>query len=119
MLTALFFLMTFATIGTLVWAGVQLLQVEENPLASRLQELQSSAMVTSVARSPRRTGKGGFLNWVLYIISVIPGGEEWIRDNEKELNQAGVRNRKAVASYALFNLAFMAALMAGAIWLQR
>ena len=62
MLTALFFLLAFATIGTLIWAGVQLLQVEENPLADRLQELQSNAMVTSAGRTPRRTGKGGFLN---------------------------------------------------------
>ncbi len=119
MLTALFFLLTFATIGTLIWAGIQLLQVEENPLADRLQELQSSAMVTSVGRTPRRTGKGGFLNWVLYIVSVIPGGEDWIAENEKELNQAGIRNRKAVAMYALFNLTFLAALMGGAIWLQQ
>jgi len=37
MLTALFFLLAFATIGTLIWAGIQLLQVEENPLADRLQ----------------------------------------------------------------------------------
>jgi tight adherence protein C len=103
MLTALFFLLTFATIGTLVWAGV---------------ELQSSAMVTSVGRTPRRTGKGGFLNWVLYFVSIIPGGEDWIEENEKELNQAGIRNRKAVALYALFNLAFMLALMGGAVWLQ-
>jgi tight adherence protein C len=118
MLTALFFLMTFATIATLIWAGMQLLQVEEDPLADRLQELQSSAMVTSVARTPRRAA-GGFLNWVLYIISIIPGGEEWIRENEKELNQAGIRNRKSVAAYALFNLGFMALLIGGAIWLQQ
>src|SRR4051812_6868700 len=113
MLTVLFFIATFATIGTLIWAGIQLLQVEENPLADRLQELQSSAMVTSTSRTPRRTGKGGFLNWVLYIVSVIPGGEDWIEENEKELNQAGIRNRKGVALYALFNLAFMAALVGG------
>src|SRR5215212_8858003 len=118
MLTALFFVMTFATIGALIWAGLQLVQVEENPLGDRLQELQSNAMVTSV-RTPRRTGKGGFLNWVLYIVSVIPGGEDWITEHEKHLNQAGIRNRKAVAIYALFNLAFMGALMGGAIWLQQ
>ena len=40
MLTVLFFLMSFATIATLIWAGIQLLQVEENPLADRLAELQ-------------------------------------------------------------------------------
>src|SRR6266481_3384015 len=119
MASAFFFLTTFATIATLIWAGVQLLQVEENPLADRLQELQSSAMVTSVGRSPRRTGKGGFLNWVLYFVSIIPGGEDWIEENEKELNQAGIRNRKAVALYALFNFTFLAALIGGAIYLQQ
>jgi tight adherence protein C len=119
MLTAIFFLLTFATVAALIWAGMQLLTVEENPLADRLQELQSNAMVSSVARTPRRRGRGGFLNWVLYAISLIPGGEDWIEDNEKELNQAGVRNRQAVAAYALFNFVFMALLMGGAIWLQR
>src|SRR6266446_2558 len=119
MLTALFFLAAFATFGTLIWAGLQLIQPEENPLADRLQELQSSAMVASAGRTPRRSGKGGFLNWVLYIVSVIPGGEDWIDENERELNQAGIRNRKGVALYALFNLAFLAALMGGAVWLQQ
>ena len=119
MLTALFFLLTFATVAALVWGAMQLLTVEENPLADRLQELQSSAMVSSTARAPRRTGRGGFLNWLLYAISLIPGGEDWIEDSEKELNQAGIRNRKAVAAYALFNFAFMGLLMAGAVWLQR
>ena len=56
---------------------------------------------------------------MLYIVSVIPGGEDWIDENEKELNQAGIRNRKAVAIYALFNLAFLAALIGGAIYLQQ
>jgi len=120
MLTALFFLLTFATVAALVWAAMKLLTVEENPLSDRLQELQSSAMVSSsVSRGPRRMGGGGFLNWLLFAISHIPGGEDWIEDNEKELNQAGIRNRKAVAAYALFNFAFMGLLMAGAIWLQR
>jgi tight adherence protein C len=119
MITALFFLMTFATVAALVWGAMELLTVEENPLADRLQELQSSAMVSSTARVPRRTGRGGFLNWLLYAISLIPGGEDWIEDSEKELNQAGIRNRKAVAAYALFNFAFMGLLMAGAVWLQR
>ena len=119
MLAILFFLLTFTTVAALVWGAMELLTVEENPLADRLQELQSSAMVSSVSRVPRRTGRGGFLNWLLYAISLIPGGEDWIEDSEKELNQAGIRNRRAVAAYALFNIAFMGLLMFGAIWLQR
>jgi tight adherence protein C len=119
MLTALFFLMTFATLATLIWAGIQLFQVEENPLADRLQELQSNAMVSTVGRASRRTGRGGFSNWVLYLVSLVPGGEDWLRDTEKELNQAGLRNRQAAAAYVLFNFVFMGALIAGAVWLQR
>jgi tight adherence protein C len=119
MLAVLFFILTFATVGALVWAGISLLTVEENPLADRLQELQSSAMVSSTSTRARRTGQGGFLNWLLYIISMIPGGEDWIEDSEKELNQAGIRTRSAVALYAIFNFVFMGLLMAGAIWLQK
>jgi tight adherence protein C len=119
LLTILFFVMCFATVAALVWAGIRLLTVEENPLADRLQELQSSAMVSSAARAPRRRGEGGFVNWLLYVISMIPGGEDWISDSEKELNQAGIRTRSAVAAYAVFNIVFMALLMAGALWLQR
>ena len=55
MLTALFFLMTFATVATLIWAGTQLFQEQDDPLADRLQELQSSAMVsTAVTRMTSR-----------------------------------------------------------------
>ena len=50
MLTAIFFLLTFATVAALVWGAMKLLTVEENPLGDRLQELQSSAMVSSAAR---------------------------------------------------------------------
>ena len=119
MLTALFFLMTFATLSTLIWAGMQLFQVEENPLADRLQELQSNAMVSTTGRAARRTGRGGFANWVLYVVSIVPGVEDWLRDTEKELSQAGLRNRQALAAYVLFNFVFMGALLAGAVWLQR
>lgn len=118
MLTALFFLLAFATVAALIWSGIRLFQVEENPLADRLEALQSSAMVATT-RVSRRKGGGGFVNWLLYVISMIPGGEDWIRDSEKELNQAGIRNRQAVAIYAIFNVAFMLLLIAGAIWLQR
>lgn len=118
-LAIVFFVVTFGTVAALVWAAIRLLTVEENPLADRLLELQSNAMVSSVARAPRRRGGGGFSNWLLYVVSMVPGGEDWINDSEKELNQAGIRNRQAVAAYALFNIAFMGLLMGGALWLQR
>jgi hypothetical protein len=80
MLSALFFLASFATIATLIWAGFRIFQVEENPLADRLLELQSNAMVSTASRATRRDGGGGFFNWVLYIASLAPGGEDWLRD---------------------------------------
>ena len=119
MLASLFFLMTFATVAALIWAGMELLQPRENPLADRLTELQSSAMVSTAGRVIRRNGGGGFLNWVLYLVSLAPGGEEWLRDTEKELSQAGLRNRQGLAAYVLFQGAFMSLLLAGAVWLQR
>ena len=39
--------------------------------------------VVVCARTPRRTGQGGFLNWVLYVVSLIPGGEDWIGEVKK------------------------------------
>src|SRR5258708_38796703 len=107
MVTALFFLLAFGTVAALIWGAVQLLTVEENPLADRLQELQSTAMVSSVSRAPRRTGRGGFLNWLLYLISLIRGGVDWIDDSEKGLDHAGIRNRQAVAAYPLVKAAFV------------
>jgi tight adherence protein C len=115
---ALFFVFAFATAAALLWGTAMLFQNQENPLADRLQELQSSAMVTA-ARGPRRSSSGGFWNALLFAISLIPGGEDWIHENERELNQAGIRNRRAVGLYALFNLAFLGVLLAGAVWLQR
>ena len=114
----LFFLFAFATIATLVLTGSQLMQANEDPLGDRLEELQTTAMVSST-RTPRRKGGGGFLNGFLYIVSLVPGGEEWIRDNEKKLNQAGIRGKQAMGLYALISVLFMAMLLGGMAWLQR
>ena len=111
-----FFLIAFLTIAALLWSGAQLFQTSEQPLAARLRELQSHAMVSN-DRSARRKG-GGFFNGFLYLLS-LAGGEGWIRDTERELNQAGIRNKRAEAVYALFNLVFLVVLLAGAAWLQK
>jgi tight adherence protein C len=119
MLASLFFLVTFATLTALIWSGIELFRMEENPLADRLAALQSNAMVSATSRVMRRNGGDGFLNWVLYLVSRVPGGEDWLRDTEKELSQAGLRNRQGVAAYVLFNGAFLGLLIAGAVWLQK
>ncbi|MDQ6665396.1 MAG: type II secretion system F family protein [Acidobacteriota bacterium] len=119
MLTGLiFFLFAFATIATLIWTGFQVFENKEDPLGDRLEELQTSAMVTS-ARAPRRKGGGGILNGFLYVVSVVPGGEDWIRDNEKRLNQAGIRGQQAIGLYTVIAALFMVGLLGGMLWVQR
>jgi tight adherence protein C len=115
---AFIFVFAFATLVALLWSGFKLFENQEDPLGDRLEELQSHAMV-STTRITRRKAGGGFLNSFLYVISLIPGGEEWIRDTEKELAQAGIRNRRALATYALGHLMFMLLMLGGMLYFQR
>ncbi len=114
---AIFFIFAFLTVAALVWSSFELFREQEEPLGDRLEELQAHAMV-GTQRAPRRKGGGGFFNRLLWLISNF-GGEEWIRDTEKELAQAGVRQRAAVAWYALFQILFFCTLMGGMLFLQR
>jgi tight adherence protein C len=114
----LFFAFAFATIAALLWAGSQIFQEQEDPLADRLEQLQSQAMV-STARTPRRKGGGGFFNTFLYLASLAPGGEDWIRDTERELAQAGIRNKRSTGIYLLGHILFLALLVGGMLWFQR
>lgn len=113
----LIFLAFFVVLVVLFWSGLQLLGNREDPLGDRLDELQAN-VVASAVRVPRRRIGGGFSNSVLYFISLI-GGEEWIRDTEKELAQAGIRQKSAVVHYAIFQALFFGALLAGMLYLQR
>jgi len=114
----LFFLLAFGTFVALVWSGLQLFQEKEDPLGDRLEELQAHAMVAA-ARTPRRKGGGGFVNSFLYIISLLPGGEDWMSGTEKLLAQAGIRRKSALALYCIFVLLFVFTLCAGTVYLQR
>jgi tight adherence protein C len=118
LLAALFFVLAFATLAALVWSAIELFREREDPLGDRMEELQAHAMV-STQRAQRRKGGGGFLNNFLYTVSMVPGGEEWIRDTEKELAQAGVRTKQAVAFYAIGNLLFMILMLGGMAYFQR
>src|SRR3954453_6787858 len=115
---ALFFLFAFGTLVALVWSGLNLFKEQEDPLGERLEELQAHAMVAA-SKTPRRKAGGGFVNSFLYVISLLPGGEDWMRDTEKELAQAGIRNRKALARYAIGQLIFAMLLLGGMLYLQR
>ncbi len=117
LIPALFFVLMMATLIALIWSGMELFREREDPLSDRLEGLQKHAIAT-VSYAPRQRG-GGFLNNVLYLISLAPGGEGWLRDTEQELGHAGVRTRQALAIYTFFQLSFFLALVAGMMYVQR
>jgi len=117
LIPALFFTLMFATLIALLWSGFELFRDREDPLADRLEELQSHA-IARVAYEPRRRG-GGLLNNLLYFISLVPGGDGWLRDTERELAQAGVRRRQALAIYSIFQVTFFLILIGAMIYVQR
>ena len=117
LIPALFFVLMATTLSAMIWSGFELFRDQDDPLRNRLEELQLQAGSTT-AGAPRRK-RGGVLNNVLYIISLVPGGEGWLGDTEKELAQAGVRRRQALALYSLFQVIFLLALLGGMLYLQR
>jgi tight adherence protein C len=105
MLLIFVFALAFLTIAALVYSGIQLMQPQEDPLGDRLVDLQSNT--SSAARVvSRRAGGGGFFNSFLYLVSSL-GGEEWIRGVDRELAQAGIRNKNATGLYILGHVLFM------------
>jgi tight adherence protein C len=113
----LFFIVTFATVAALIWTAMTLFRQREDPLAARLKELQAHSMATA-ASEPSRS-RSGIMGGFLYAISQVPGGEGWLRNIEKELAHAGVRQPGAPAVYAVFQIAFLSILCAGMAYLQR
>jgi len=113
---ALFFVLALATLGALVWSAIVLFRSREDPLADRLEELQSQALAGTTFRSRRRSS--GPLNTLLYLLSLAPGGQDWLRDTERELAQAGIRRRQALALYALFQLLFLLGAITLMVYLQ-
>jgi tight adherence protein C len=113
----LFFLAAFAVISALLWAGYHLLLDEEDPLAERIESFQSSGGRIS-ARAARRKGKG-FLNGFLYMLGSIPGGEDWHKENEKRLRQAGFRKEHAGEWYSFGSVVFLLLVVFGMLYMQR
>src|SRR5215467_11429201 len=111
------FLLLSITLSALFWSAMRLFGNREDPLSERLDELQSQAMATGTG-SQRRRGSG-FLDGFLYAISLVPGGEGWLRDSERELAYAGVRQRRALAFYALFHIGFLGTLVGLAIFFEQ
>ena len=117
---AFFFLLAFATLVALLWSGFHLFHQEDSPLDDRLEQLQSSNpnTMTPLSRGRRRRAGGGILDSMIYFISIFPGGEDWLRDTERELSSAGVMRRELVALYCVGNVLFLASLLAIGQWLQ-
>src|SRR5436190_16212109 len=96
--SAIFFLLAFATMATIKWCLMEMFKNQEDPLSDRLEELQSSAMVVA-SRAPRRPTGGGFVNNFIYVLTLM-GLDGWMKDTQKELNQAGMRSKQALAVYS-------------------
>jgi len=119
LLNLLFFLLTGATLSLLIWTSMELFRNQEDPLGDRLEGLASQALVVSSRVTTRRKHAGRGLERVLYIIRLVPGGEDWMNGTEKLLKQAGSRRKSALAIYCIGVLAFVFALAAGTVYLQK
>lgn len=117
LLNLLYFLATAITFSAILWSGLLLFQPQEDPLGDRLDDLQKAVGAVALKRGPKRRLGGGFWESILYFTSAL-GGEEFLRDIEKSLREAGIRKREATAMYVLFNLVVMLLMMAGALYLQ-
>ena len=117
MIMILFFLLAFLIVASIVYTGLQLLQPQEDPLTDRLGEIQSATGVVVRRSGNTRYFGGGFFNSLLYLVSRF-GGEGWIRGTERELAQAGIRNRNATALYLLGSVLFMLLMAGGMLYFQ-
>jgi tight adherence protein C len=119
MVTAvLFFLLSSTTIAALLACAVYLLDTRESPLAERLEELRLHAM-TGAVRTERRRASGGFWNTVAFLISRLPGGEDWLSGAEKDLAAAGIRRRNAAVAYVFLSIAAITGSLGTVIYLSR
>jgi tight adherence protein C len=114
----LFFIASGATLAVLVWTGNEVFRDREDPLGDRLEELQSHSLVATT-RVARRKAAGGFLERLLYVVSLVPGGDDWIHGIGKLLAKGGVRKKSALGIYILGNLIFVLLLVSGVVYLQR
>ena len=112
--TLLFFLFAFATIAALMWCALQLTKEQEDPLGDRLEMIQNANMVAGTGKPKRKKGKG-----IMGVIGSVPGAEDWIKENEKRLKQAGAKSPTAIVYYTVFNAIFLTVLLGGMAFIQR
>jgi len=108
--TFLFFILMAATLFALAWSGFEIFRNQEDPLGDRLDELQTHAMV-SAPRVARRKASGTPLDRFLYLVSLVPGADDWMHGSEKLLARSGIRSRHALGVYVLITIAFMLSLV--------
>ena len=101
-----FFVLAGLTLCALIWAIVMLMTDREDPLGARLDQLQAFAVASGGRREVIRS-RAGMLNSVIYFISLVPGGEEYLRETEQQLAYGGLRQRWALGAYALFQVLFL------------
>ena len=121
MLTSILFFLAFGFAAcAIVWSAVQLFTVQEDPLDERMAQLRvfNATVPTEGGGQRRRTSGGGGWNQLLYIVSRF-GGEEWIRDVERELRAAGVRKPAAAAYYIFGHSLFFIVCVGGMLFFQR
>ncbi len=95
--------LAFATIAAILGSALYLLDTRESPLAERLEELRLNAI--GGVRPERRRASGGLANGLVYLISRLPGGEDWLQQAERDLAAAGIHRRDAAAFYVTLSLA--------------
>lgn len=117
MMMILFFVLAFLTLAAIIYSGIALLKPQEDPLTDRLGEIQSSSTVAVRRTGSQRYFGGGFWNSFLFLVSQM-GGENWIRETQRELAQAGIRNRNATGMYLLGSVAFMVLMLGGMLYFQ-
>jgi len=113
----LFFVAAGAIVTLVMWGAMALLRDREDPLADRLEELQSLAMVAAPRAARRKSGGG--IDGFLYLVSLAPGGDGWMHGSERLLSQAGVRRKNALAAYVILTLLWALALFIAMAYLQR
>jgi tight adherence protein C len=117
MINFLFFVAAAAVVTLIMWGAMTLLRDREDPLAARLEELQSQAMVAAPRASRRKVG-GGKLSGFLYLVSLVPGADDWMRSSERLLHQAGVRRNNALAAYVFITLLWFLGLVTLMMWAE-
>ena len=112
----LYFIAAFAALAALLWSGLKLMEPQEDPLGSRLEELQAHAMITGNRVIKRRAGGGVFNNFLFLVSSA--GGEDYLRETEKELTSSGARGKNTLAYYVMFQIGFFVLLIGAMLYLQ-